>query len=123
MKVYKAEDIRNIAIVGHGGHGKTTFTEAVLYNSGVLERMGKVEDGNTVSDYDPEEIKRKISIGLSVVPVEHDKYKLNLIDAPGFFDFACETISAYKLCDSALIMLSASGNIHVGDEKAGMERT
>lgn len=118
MKVYNPQDIRNIAIVGHGGEGKTTLTEAMLFDSGALERMGRVEDGNTATDYDPEETKRQISISIALAPVEWKNVKLNLIDAPGFFDFEGETMAAYRLGDSALIVLSAQGVVPVGAEKA-----
>ena len=118
MKVYNPQDIRNIAIVGHGGEGKTTLTEAMLFDSGALERMGRVEDGNTATDYDPEETKRQISISIALAPVEWKNVKLNLIDVPGFFDFEGESIAAYRLGDSALIVLSAQGTVPVGAEKA-----
>jgi len=118
MKVYNPQDIRNIAIVGHGGEGKTTLTEAMLFDSGAIERMGRVEDGNTATDFDPEETKRQISISLALAPVEWKNRKLNLIDAPGFFDFEGEAMAAYKLGDSALIVLNAQGIVPVGTEKA-----
>ncbi len=118
MKAYNPQDILNIAVVGHGGEGKTTLTEAFLYNSGALERMGRVEDGNTTTDYDPEETKRQISIGLALAPVEWKNKKLNLIDVPGYFDFVGEAVAAYALCDSALIVLSPKDYVPVGAEKA-----
>ena len=90
MKVYHPQDIVNIALVGHGGEGKTTLTEAMLFDSGAIERMGKVEDGNTTTDYDSEEIKRQISIGLALAPVEWNGKKINVIDVPGYFDFEGE---------------------------------
>ncbi len=118
MKVYNPQDIRNIAIVGHGGEGKTTLTEAMLYDSGAIERMGRVEDGNTATDFDPEETKRQISISLALAPVEWKNKKLNFIDVPGFFDFEGEAVAAYRLADSALIVLNAQGMVPVGAEKA-----
>ncbi len=118
MKAYNSQDILNIAVVGHGGDGKTTLVEAFLYNSGATERMGKVEDGNTVTDYDPEETKRKISIGLALAPVEWNNKKFNLIDVPGYFDFEGESVAAYALCDSALIVMAAKDYVTVGAEKA-----
>ncbi len=118
MKVYNPQDILNIAVVGHGGEGKTTVTEAFLFNSGAIERMGRVEDGNTVTDYDPEETKRQFTIGLSLAPVEWNNKKINLIDVPGYFDFVGESIAAYALCDSALIVLSPRDHVPVGTEKA-----
>jgi len=118
MKFYATENIRNIALTGHGGDGKTTLAEAMLFTSGGLERMGRVEEGNTNSDYDPEEIKRQISINTALAPVEWNNHKLNIIDAPGFFDFAGELQSAYYLCDSALILVNALSGLSVGAEKA-----
>ncbi len=118
MKAYNPQDIYNIAVVGHGGEGKTTLTEAFLFNSGAVERMGRVEDGNTATDYDPEETKRQISIGLALAPVEWKNKKYNLIDVPGYFDFVGEAVAAYALCDSALIVVSPKDNVPVGAEKA-----
>ena len=118
MKVYDAAHIRNIAVVGHGGEGKTTLVEAILWNAGASDRRGKVEDGNTVTDYDPEEIKRHISLTTAVAPFEWKGNKVNLIDAPGFFDFVGETTQAYYLADSALILVNALSGVGVGAEKA-----
>lgn len=118
MKLYNTENIRNIALLGHGGEGKTTLAEAMLFTSGGSERMGRVEEGNTYMDFDPEEIKRQISISTALAPVEWNGNKINIIDAPGFFDFAGETQSAYYLCDSALILVSAMSGVSVGAQKA-----
>lgn len=118
MKVYDAAHIKNIAVVGHGGDGKTTLVEALLANSGAIERRGKVEDGNTTTDFDPEEIKRGISLTTAIAPVEWKGFKINLIDAPGFFDFVGETTQAYYLADSALILANAFTGVGVGAEKA-----
>lgn len=101
MKNYNAQSLRNVAIVGHGSEGKTTLTEAIMFNAGLIDRMGKVEDGNTVSDYDAEEIRRGISISASLAPVEHKDVKINFIDAPGYFDFVGEMVQAMHLADSA----------------------
>ena len=90
MKIYTTDKIRNVAVLGHGGAGKTTLVEAMAYLAGVTSRMGKVDDGNTISDYDKEEIKRGFSITTSVVPVEWGDTKINLLDTPGFFDFVGE---------------------------------
>ncbi len=87
MNVYKTSDIRNVVFLGHGGAGKTTLAEAVAYATGVITRKGRVEDGNTISDYDKEEINRQFSISASVVPVEWNGLKINILDAPGYFDF------------------------------------
>lgn len=118
MKGYKSENIRNVALVGHGGCGKTTFLEAALLATGVISRLGKVEDGNTVSDYDKMEIEKKHSIGTSLVPVEYNKVKINFIDTPGFFDFVGEVNSAMRAVEAAAIIVDASSGIQVGTEKA-----
>lgn len=118
MKTYTAKEIRNIALVGHGGDGKTTLTEAWLFYSGMIDRQGKTEDGNTASDFDQEEINRKISISVSVFAIEGDSVKINLVDTPGYFDFAGEACAAYHLADTAVVVLSGSGKLTVGAEKA-----
>ena len=118
MKNYTADNIRNIAFVGHGGEGKTTLCEAMLLNAGSIDRMGRVEDGTTATDFDAEEIKRQISISTAIAPVEWKTCKLNLIDAPGYFDFVGEMVEALYLADSALILLSAVSGLAVGTEKA-----
>ncbi len=118
MKEYNPQDILNIAVVGHGGEGKTTLAEAMLFDSGAIERMGKVEDGNTVTDYDSEEAKRHISIGMGLAPVEWKNKKINVIDVPGYFDFEGESIAAYGLADAALIVLGPNGIVPVGAQKA-----
>ncbi len=118
MKVYEAEKIRNIALLGHGGSGKTTLTEAALYSAGVSKRIGKVEDGNTYSDFDKEEINRKTSINTSVLPVEWNGYKVNFIDTPGYFDFIGEVQGAMKAAGGVVILIDATSGIEVGTEKA-----
>lgn len=118
MKGYTSDKIRNIALVGHGSTGKTTFLEAALLATGVISRLGKVEDGNTVSDFDKMEIEKGYSIGLSIVPVEYNKVKINFLDAPGVFDFAGEMTSALKAAEAAAIFVDASSGIQVGTEKA-----
>ncbi len=118
MKEYTANKIRNIGIFGHGGEGKTTLTEAMLFNAGLTDRMGRVEDGSTVTDYDPEEAKRTISISAAVAPFEWKGSKVNIIDAPGFFDFYGEVFEAMTLADSALIVVGAVSGPVVGTEKA-----
>ena len=87
MKVYETGNIRNVVVMGHGGCGKTTLVEAIAYQTGITARMGKVTDGNTISDYDKEEQKRQFSISTSVVPVEFEDIKINFLDTPGYFDF------------------------------------
>ncbi len=118
MKGYKSENIRNVALVGHGGSGKTTFLEAALLATGVISRLGKVEDGNTVSDYDKMEIEKGYSISTSVVPVEYNNVKINFVDTPGFFDFVGEVNSALRAVEAAAILVDASAGIQVGTEKA-----
>ena len=118
MKDYTAKDIRNIGVFGHGGEGKTTLTETVLFNAGLLDRVGKVENGNTTTDFDPEEIKRGISISAALAPFEWKDTKINLIDEPGFFDFYGEVTAAMRLADSALIVVGAVSGPVVGVEKA-----
>jgi len=118
MKVYASDSIRNVAILGHTGAGKTTIVEAALNIVGVTNRFGKVDEGNTVSDYDPEEIKRKISISASLIPVEWQGGKINFIDTPGFFDFNGEIHQALSASDLALIVVNAKSGVEVGTEKA-----
>lgn len=113
-----AKDIRNVALIGHSGEGKTTLAEALLYNAKALDRFGKVDDGNSTMDFDPEEIARKISISLSVANCTYNGVKINLIDVPGYFDFECEMLEALSVADSAIIVTSATGSMSVGTEKA-----
>lgn len=118
MKNYEAADIINIALVGRGGEGKTTMIETMLNNAGLTDRIGKVEDGNTVTDFDPEEIERGFSIMSALAPIEWKGKKINFIDAPGKFDFIGETTEAYYLADCALIFTSSISGVGVGSEKA-----
>ena len=118
MKSYTAKEIRNIGLFGHGGEGKTTLTEAMLYNAGLLDRMGRVEDGTTTTDYDPEEVKRTVSISMAVAPYEWKNTKINIIDTPGGFDFYGEVVEAMALADSSLIVVGAVSGPVVGTEKA-----
>ena len=117
LKIYSAENVRNIAVVGHGSEGKTTLVEAALFKAGHLDRMGRVEDGTTTTDYDPEETKRHISISTALAPIEWKETKINLIDAPGYFDFVGEQLQAMKLADAAMIVVGATSGIPVGAEK------
>ncbi len=118
MKEYTTEFIRNIALVSHGSAGKTMMAEAFLHFSGATTRLGKIEDGTTISDYDEEEIRRKISLYTSVLPVEYRNHKINVLDAPGFTDFVGEMISALSVADGALIVVDAVSGIEVGTEIA-----
>ena len=118
MKGYSSDKIRNVVLLGHGGCGKTTFLEAALLATKVINRLGKVEDGNTVSDYDKIEIEKKYSINTTMVPVEYNGYKYNFVDSPGFFGFVGEVDSAMSTVSAAIIMVDASEGIQVGTEKA-----
>ena len=118
MKEYTTEFLRNVALVSHGGAGKTMLAEAFLHATGATTRLGKVEDGTTVSDYDDEEHRRKISIYSSVIPIEHRDHKINVIDAPGYTDFVGEMISALSVADGAIILVDAVAGIEVGTELA-----
>ena len=116
MATYKSSDIRNIALLGHGGSGKTSLTEAMLYVTGAIDRMGKTTDGNTTSDYDPEEIKRGYSLSASIAPVETKGKKINVIDAPGYLEFVGEVKEALFAADSAVILVDAKAGVEVGTE-------
>ena len=115
---YASKDIRNILVAGHAGCGKTTLTEALLYMSGATERMGRVEDGTTASDFDPEEVRRKASLNSSIVPVEYEGVKYNLIDVPGLFDFETGAAEGIMAAESVLICVSGRSGVTVGAEKA-----
>ncbi len=114
---YETKDIRNVCFVSHGGAGKTTLTECFAFNSKLIDRMGKVPDGNTISDFEPEEIKRQISIGLTVVPTDWNNVKINIIDTPGYFDFVGEVRAALKVADIAVVLVDATSGIQTGTEK------
>ena len=118
MKRYSVEQIRNLVLLGHGGCGKTTLAEALLYSAKAIERFGKVDDGTSTMDYDPEEIKRKISIGTSIAPLEYKDTKVNILDTPGFFDFVGEVKGALRAADAAAIVVCAVSGVEVGTEKA-----
>lgn len=118
MKAYSANNIRNIAVVGHGGKGKTTLCEAMLYISGATDRLGRVADGNTVLDFDAEEKRRKSSVSSAMAAIEWDNTKLNIIDAPGLFDFEGGVAEAVRAAEAVLIVTSAGSGVDVGTEKA-----
>ena len=115
---YSVQNIRNVALIGHGGNGKTALAESLLYMTKAIDRMGKATDGNTVCDYDPEEVKRQISISLAVAPIEFKGCKINVLDTPGGFDFSGEVMEALRAADAAIIVCSAKDGISVGLEKA-----
>ncbi|MDR2939955.1 MAG: elongation factor G [Clostridiales bacterium] len=117
MKIYNGNQIRNVAVLGHSGSGKTSILEAALNVAGVTNRIGKVEEGNTVSDYDQEEIKRKVSISSSVIPIEWKENKINFIDTPGYFDFVGEVKQALSVADLCLIVVNGKSGLEVGTEK------
>ncbi|NOZ56977.1 MAG: elongation factor G [Calditrichaeota bacterium] len=116
MKEYGIEDIRNICLVAHGGAGKTSLVEAMLFTSGMIKRLGSVEEGSTVSDYNPDEIERKISIALSFMHCTWEGKKINILDTPGYTDFIGEVVSGLRVADTALILLNAESGIEVGTE-------
>jgi elongation factor G len=116
MKEYKTEDIRNVAVVAHGGAGKTSLSEAMLFDTGATNRIGKVEDGSTVSDFDDEEIRRTISLSTSVLPCEWKGNKINVLDTPGFLDFSGEVINAIRVVDSTVVVIDAVAGVEVGTE-------
>ncbi len=116
MNVYEPENIRNVVLAGHSGAGKTTLTEAMLFTAGTLTRMGKVEDGNTVSDHDPEEVRRGISVSLSLAPVEWRSVKVNVLDAPGYADFIGDVKGALRAADCCLFVVSAVDGVEVQTE-------
>ena len=118
MATYLTKDIRNIAILGHGSEGKTTLTEALLFAAGVIDRQGRVEDGNTVTDFETEETKRTISISAAAAPIEWKQTKLNLIDVPGYFDFIGEMMGPLRVVENAAILVNSVNGVAVGTEKA-----
>src|SRR5512140_3538491 len=118
MKEYTTEFVRNIALVSHGSAGKTMLAEAFLHTSGGTTRVGKIEDGSTFSDYDDEEIRRKISLYTTVLPIEFREHKVNVLDAPGFTDFIGEVVSALSGADAAVVLVEAVAGMEVGTEVA-----
>jgi len=117
MQHYRAENIRNVVLLSHTGAGKTSLAEAFLYNCGAITRLGRVDDGNTTSDYDPDEIRRQSSINLSVLPLEWKGSKVNIIDTPGYADFVAEVRAALRVADAAVIVICAASGVEVGTEQ------
>ena len=118
MKVYRTDEIRNVVLLGHGGCGKTSLAEAMAYVSGATNRLGSIDGGNTISDFDKEEQKRKFSISTSLIPIEWEKAKINILDTPGYFDFVGEVEEAVSAADAAVIVVSGKAGVQVGTEKA-----
>lgn len=118
MKNYQAKDIRNVALVGHSGSGKTTLTESMLFATGVIKRQGNIDDRNTVADFGKEAMQRGISIGTALIPIEWKDAKINVLDAPGYYDFVGETYGALRASEGAILVVDASSGVQVGTEKA-----
>ncbi len=118
MNVYTSEQIRNVVLLGHGSCGKTTLVEAMAYTQGITKRQGRVEEGNTISDFDKEEAKRLFSISTSVIPIEWEDVKINVLDTPGYFDFVGEVEEALSVADAAVIVISAKAGVEVGTIRA-----
>ncbi len=116
MKVYRAEQIRNVALISHVGSGKTSLVDAALYDSGAVTRQGKVDEGSSISDYDPDELKRRMSLNATVLPVEWKNTKINFIDTPGYADFSGEVKAALRVADAALVVVTAEKGVEVGTE-------
>ncbi|WAM32345.1 elongation factor G [Caldicellulosiruptor naganoensis] len=117
MKEYAPQYIKNVVLLGHGGDGKTILTDSMLFNAKCIDRIGKIEEGTTTSDFDPEEIKRRISISMTVEPLEWGDYKINILDTPGYFDFVGEVCEAVHVADAAILVVGAKTGVQVGTEK------
>ena len=118
MKEYNSDKIRNIAFASHGSAGKTILAEAMLHLTGATTRLGKIEDGTTVSDFEEEEIRRRLSLSTAVIPVEYNDHKLNILDTPGYNDFVGEVISAFRVVEAAVILVDSVSGLEVGTEIA-----
>ena len=117
MKKYNSENIRNVALISHGSAGKTSLTEALLFSSGTINRLGKIESGNTTTDYDPDETKKQVTINVGLAPLEWDGCKINLLDTPGYFDFIGDVLGALRAADSVIAVVCAVSGVEVGTEK------
>src|SRR3990170_5330766 len=118
MKEYTTEAIRNIALVSHGGAGKTMLVEAFLHATGVTTRLGKIEDGTTTADFEEEEVRRGISLSTAILPVEYKDHKINFLDTPGYTDFIWEVVSALRVVDGAIVVVDSVAGVEVGTEIA-----
>src|SRR3954453_9669458 len=116
MKEYSPPQIRNVGLFSHGGAGKTTLSEALLFRAGAITRMGSVDDGNTTMDFDPEELKRNMSVSLAVAPLEWQGHKINLIDTPGYADFYGEVSEAMRVSDGAIVLIDSVAGPQVGTD-------
>jgi elongation factor G len=116
MTIYKSEDLRNVVLLGHGGSGKTSLADAMLFDTGAVNRLGRVDDGTSVADWEEEERRRKMSINTSLMPCEWQNYKLNVLDTPGYMDFVGEVIGATRVADGAVVVLDSTGGVEVGTE-------
>jgi elongation factor G len=116
MKSYPADAIRNVGLFGHGGAGKTTLAEALLFHAGAIGRMGRVDDGSATTDFDPDEIKRKMSVSAGLAPLEWDAFKVNTIDAPGYADFLGEVVQAMSAVECAIIVVDGVSGLQVGTD-------
>ena len=117
MKSYETAQIRNIALIGHGGAGKTTLAEAMMYQTGVVGRMGRVDAGTTLSDTDADEIQRQISISTALLPVQYQQSKINVLDTPGYADFVSEVVGGVHVADAALVVVDAAAGVEVQTER------
>ena len=118
MKQYNTAQIRNVGLFSHGGAGKTSLLEAMLFTSKAITRLGRVDEGNTISDHDPDEIKRHISIQLTIAPIEWGDEKINMLDTPGYAEFSGEEVAGMRVVDTALLLVDASAGVEVGTEQA-----
>ena len=117
MKEYKSDRIKNVGIVAHGGAGKSSLAEAMLFNAGAVTRLGRVDDGTATTDFEPEEVKRKVSISAALAPCEWKDFKINVVDTPGYSDFVSEVKGALRAVDAALVVLCAASGVEVETEK------
>src|SRR5438067_7337373 len=118
VKRYPGNAIRNVAVAGHGGTGKTTLAEAILFDTGAIDRMGRVDAGTATTDFDPDETRRHMSVNLALAPCEWREHKVNLIDTPGYSDFLGEVESGMRVADAAVLVIAASSGVEVGTETA-----